>query len=243
MSDDNGLYYMRARYYSPAMKRFVNQDLLLGNITEGPTLNRFAFVTGRPVSLVDPFGLFGQDDATSLALDFVPVVGSCKGVSEFILGHDPITWEPIPRWVALLGIIPGGKYLTKAGKAGEAIVYLYKGVDRHFSILVKRGDKVVHTEQVIIDEAMSTTISKYLDNYGDEIRKQFEFALPDAVAAQKYQKKLLNKNTGKYDLDTNSCLSHACDVLREGGLEVPTNTGEASWKKEVYEWLLRNQIK
>ncbi len=59
MTDDNGLYYMRARFYSAEMKRFVNQDLLLGNITEGQTLNRFAFVTGQPVSLVDPFGLDG----------------------------------------------------------------------------------------------------------------------------------------------------------------------------------------
>ncbi len=57
MTDSNGLYYMRARFYSAEMKRFVNQDVLVGKVEEGQTLNRFAFVTGRPVSLVDPFGL------------------------------------------------------------------------------------------------------------------------------------------------------------------------------------------
>ncbi|OQW90836.1 MAG: hypothetical protein BWK78_06100 [Thiotrichaceae bacterium IS1] len=57
MTEDNGLSYMRARFYSAAMKRFVNMDVLLGSVGEGQTLNRFAFVTGRPVSLVDPFGL------------------------------------------------------------------------------------------------------------------------------------------------------------------------------------------
>jgi RHS repeat-associated protein len=57
MTDSNGLYYMRARFYSPEMRRFVNQDVLLGNIKEGQTLNRYAYVTGRPVSFVDPFGL------------------------------------------------------------------------------------------------------------------------------------------------------------------------------------------
>ncbi|RKZ52001.1 MAG: hypothetical protein DRQ99_32810 [Candidatus Parabeggiatoa sp. nov. 3] len=57
MTDSNGLYYMRARFYSPEMRRFVNQDILLGRITEGQTLNRYAYVTGQPVSFVDPFGL------------------------------------------------------------------------------------------------------------------------------------------------------------------------------------------
>jgi RHS repeat-associated protein len=91
MTDGNGLYYMRARYYSPAMKRFVNMDVLLGNLSEGQTLNRYAFVTGQPVSLVDPFGLFGMEDILSedilsLVLEFIPIVGSCKGGVELITG-------------------------------------------------------------------------------------------------------------------------------------------------------------
>jgi len=57
MTDENNLYYMRARFYSPAIKRFVNMDVLLGNMGKGQTLNRFAFVTGNPINLVDPFGL------------------------------------------------------------------------------------------------------------------------------------------------------------------------------------------
>jgi len=62
MTEGNGLYYMRARFYSAVIKRFVNMDVLLGSVEEGQTLNRFAFVTGRPVSLVDPFGLAGIGD-------------------------------------------------------------------------------------------------------------------------------------------------------------------------------------
>jgi RHS repeat-associated protein len=59
MTDTNGLYYMQARYYHLEIRRFVNQDVLLGNIVDGLGLNRFAYVTGRPVSLVEPFGLVG----------------------------------------------------------------------------------------------------------------------------------------------------------------------------------------
>jgi RHS repeat-associated protein len=57
MTDLNELYYMRARYYSPKMKRFVNQDVLRGRVSEGPTLNRFAFVEGKTINNIDPFGL------------------------------------------------------------------------------------------------------------------------------------------------------------------------------------------
>ena len=30
VTDDNGLIYMRARYYSPEMKRFINADIIAG---------------------------------------------------------------------------------------------------------------------------------------------------------------------------------------------------------------------
>jgi RHS repeat-associated protein len=59
MSDSNGLYYMRARYYSPKIRRFVNQDILLGNVASGQTLNQYAYVNGNPVSFIDPEGKLG----------------------------------------------------------------------------------------------------------------------------------------------------------------------------------------
>ena len=57
VTDKNGLIYMRARYYSPDMKRFVNADIVAGEISNAVTLNRFAYANGNPVSFVDPFGL------------------------------------------------------------------------------------------------------------------------------------------------------------------------------------------
>ncbi len=57
MTDGNGLYYMRARFYSAVIKRFVNMDVLLGKVGEGQTLNRYAFVTGNPSTHIDPTGL------------------------------------------------------------------------------------------------------------------------------------------------------------------------------------------
>ena len=67
-SDDSGLYYMRARYYNAAIKRFINQDTVTGSIESSQSLNRYAYVEGNPVSYLDPFGLCPEDriDTTDL---------------------------------------------------------------------------------------------------------------------------------------------------------------------------------
>lgn len=62
VTDGNGLIYMRARYYSPDMRRFVNADIVAGAISEAVTLNRFAYANGNPVSNIDPFGLRSLKD-------------------------------------------------------------------------------------------------------------------------------------------------------------------------------------
>ena len=87
-TDGNGLYYMRARYYNIEIKRFMNQDVLLGTLERVSSLNRYAYVEGNPVSYLDPFGLAIQAlqnvlDAASIIVSllsivsiFIPVVGT-----------------------------------------------------------------------------------------------------------------------------------------------------------------------
>ena len=66
VTDNNGLIYMRARYYSPEMKRFINADIIHGDISDSTSLNRYAYVNGNPVSFVDPFGL-SKDERDKLS--------------------------------------------------------------------------------------------------------------------------------------------------------------------------------
>ncbi len=65
MTDPNGLYYMRARYYHPGLKRFLNRDVLRGEITDGQTFNLFAYVNGDPVGFIDPLGLMKYSKDTN----------------------------------------------------------------------------------------------------------------------------------------------------------------------------------
>ena len=59
MREQNNLYYMRARYYSPAIKRFVNRDVLIGGVSKFGSLNRFGYVSGNSISFIDPYGKDG----------------------------------------------------------------------------------------------------------------------------------------------------------------------------------------
>ncbi|WP_223868746.1 RHS repeat domain-containing protein [Paenibacillus sp. UASWS1643] len=69
MTDANGLYYMRARYYDPKLKRFLNRDVIRGEIQDGQTFNRYAYVNGNPVSYIDPLGLMKCETEITLKYD------------------------------------------------------------------------------------------------------------------------------------------------------------------------------
>ena len=53
-NDGTGLYYYRARYYSPALQRFISEDPIG---FDGGDVNLFAYVANQPTMVTDPFGL------------------------------------------------------------------------------------------------------------------------------------------------------------------------------------------
>ena len=60
---------------------------------------------------------FSLGSLASSALDFVPVVGNLKSLSEAIIGKDIITGEELSeteRALSFFGAIPGGNYLKNA---------------------------------------------------------------------------------------------------------------------------------
>ena len=51
VTDKNGLIYMRVRYYSPDMRRFVNADIIHGEISDSTSLNRYLNILGFEIEL------------------------------------------------------------------------------------------------------------------------------------------------------------------------------------------------
>ena len=87
MSDDNGLYYMRARYYNIDIKRFINQDVVIGSIASSTSLNRYAYVEGNPVSYLDPFGLWKKnvENVHSWVSSFLTYVSATVSVVKWLV--------------------------------------------------------------------------------------------------------------------------------------------------------------
>jgi RHS repeat-associated protein len=59
-SDGTGLYFYRARYYSPQFGRFVSEDPI--GFGDGP--NVYSYVRSSPLNLRDPFGLSASSAAS-----------------------------------------------------------------------------------------------------------------------------------------------------------------------------------
>jgi RHS repeat-associated protein len=71
-NEGNGLYFYRARYYSPVLARFINEDPL-GFAGSGPNVH--AYVGDDPIDFSDPFGLERGDWWDPHSYDFSHISG------------------------------------------------------------------------------------------------------------------------------------------------------------------------
>ncbi|MFZ1708930.1 MAG: RHS repeat-associated core domain-containing protein, partial [Anaerolineae bacterium] len=60
-----GLYFYNARYYDPALGRFISADTIVPNPQNPQALNRYSYVGNQPVKFSDPTGMFSEDQLSS----------------------------------------------------------------------------------------------------------------------------------------------------------------------------------
>jgi len=83
--DETGLYYYRARYYSPEMGRFISEDPIGFG---GGDVNFYSYVGNRPVNVNDPLGLFA------------PAIAAVPAVAEAVVaGVGIISGMAIGDWI------------------------------------------------------------------------------------------------------------------------------------------------
>ena len=73
--DASGLYYYRARYYSPSLQRFISED----PIGFGGGVNFYSYVSNDPVSRKDPLGLVDAGNCVIVGAVAGGAVGAIVG--------------------------------------------------------------------------------------------------------------------------------------------------------------------
>jgi RHS repeat-associated protein len=88
ITDPNGLNYMRFRWYSPQVKRFLNEDAHFGEIGDPASLNRYVFAANDPINFSDPTGEFPFLLGSALAGAGINVVATLvtRGIDAAIKG-------------------------------------------------------------------------------------------------------------------------------------------------------------
>ena len=161
ITDSNGLYYMRARYYNPDIKRFINQDIKVGDISNGQGLNRYAYCEGNPVSLIDPFGLSpstGNGDLFTELLScgvhfllglggMVPVYGIIFDLADAALCY--FENDKVGAVLSLACAIPFAGLVTGAGKLGKNALR-FTGL---LTDVIKNSDMIRVTASIMVDAA------------------------------------------------------------------------------------------
>ncbi len=173
ITDENGLYYMRARYYNPEIKRFINQDVVRGSIANSQSLNRYSYVQGNPVSYTDPFGLSPIDGLftnTNFIHGVLGLLGCIPGVIGIVANvADAIIYAVVDKDygmaalsivnAATLGLAARASALAKAAKTAEIVAKIKKYSTMQHALklisntanIIRAGVDIYHSSVSLID--------------------------------------------------------------------------------------------
>lgn len=116
---ESELYYYNARYYNPALGRFITRDPILGHDGDPLSRNNYIYVKNNPLKFVDPDGLDPLNLISANGLK--GIAGGVKmGAQETWNGAVNLLTHPIET-VKNTGAAIGGMYMT----AYDDAKYLY----------------------------------------------------------------------------------------------------------------------
>jgi RHS repeat-associated protein len=110
-NEGNGLYFYRARYYSPLFGRFINEDPI--GFAGGPNL--YAYVLDSPINLVDPGGTNALTTAAAAARAAGPALEVITG------GGGSLGWGAAAGPLAVIYIATGGIVYASVGASSAEI--------------------------------------------------------------------------------------------------------------------------
>lgn len=116
-NDGTGLYYYRARYYSPKLQRFISEDPI--GFAGGDT-NLYAYVGNDPVNYTDASGLWPTPDTVAdgffIGMDIYNIATGSR--------------KDLPMNLAMLGVDLIAAAVPGVTGAGQGLKYMYSGSKR-----------------------------------------------------------------------------------------------------------------
>jgi len=119
-TDPTGLVFLRARYYSPYLNRFISPDTIIPNPTQSQSWNRYLYVGNNPVNRTDPSGRCWGPASFLRDVPGYDVVCGNLDQAIFIAGHPQaspyekaqavsyVEWAAISHVVLAEGLFMGG---------------------------------------------------------------------------------------------------------------------------------------
>jgi RHS repeat-associated protein len=128
LDDETGLYNYGARYYDPAIGRFVSADSIVPDFSDPQSLNRYSYCRNNPVIITDPSGnIFIIDDIIIAAVTYVvanaAVIAEGAAIGAAIGGASAaVTGGNVWQGMAL-GAVSGAVFAGVGGLIGDSITY------------------------------------------------------------------------------------------------------------------------
>lgn len=197
ITDNNGLVYLKTRYYNPRLMRFMNRDTVAGSVTDSQSLNRFSYVEGNPLTYVDLNGqarTWLNDNVGFLgglgwdALEFVPVLGNVMSAVDLI--GDLASGEgALTIGADMLGIFGGGEFKS-VGRIAEFTSHLRLASPARVSeeVFSRFGRQYEIAGIGDFDKfgSASTRLQAYTSGKGltNEVRKPEDFTANDYIKSE-----------------------------------------------------------
>lgn len=128
-NDGTGLYFNRARYYSPALQRFLSED----PAGFRASLNLYTYVDNDPFNWTDPLGLDKNDllDALQLGLDLLGLIPGAGEPFDLInAGVSAARGDYVGAGLSLGAMVPIAGMAATAGKGARRAIVIGESMSR-----------------------------------------------------------------------------------------------------------------
>ena len=142
ITDSNNHIYIRARYYSQSLGRFLQNDSIRGDVLDPNSLNRYRYTDGNPINFIDVNGFYSVSDFGNHAF----------GVVGFILSGTRDRIVDSAQFVHYHGFTRG---MAHSGTIGTVGAYAWRGQEYNYW--------EIYGEQLDDQREVSENINKVVD--------------------------------------------------------------------------------